>query len=79
MPNTQRKLSRDNDKTTFVMSRSRENYVVITRKQDRKIIIMHGRLELPYVIDYNQPKIQTTVTMTIFTQQSILCWPFSYF
>ncbi len=42
-----RKLSRDNDKTTFVMSRSRENYVVITRKQDRKIIIMHGRLELP--------------------------------
>ncbi len=41
-------LCRDNDKTTFVMSRSRENYVVITRKQDRKIIIMHGRLELPY-------------------------------
>ncbi len=35
-----RTLSRDNDKTTFVMSRSRENYVVITRKQDRKIIIM---------------------------------------
>ncbi len=33
--------------TTFVMSRSRENYVMITRKQDRKIIIMHGRLELP--------------------------------
>ncbi len=44
---TEKIKSRDNDKTTFVMSRSRENYVVITRKQDRKIIIMHGRLELP--------------------------------
>ncbi len=32
------------------MSWSRENLAVITRKQDRKIIIMHGRLELPYVM-----------------------------
>lgn len=35
-------------KTTFVMSRAPENYVVITRKQERKKVIMCGRLGLPY-------------------------------
>ena len=37
--------------------------LIISDKFDRKV----------FVIDYNQPKLQTAVSMTIFTHLSILC------
>ncbi len=36
------------EKTVFTLIHN-FRYVEITRKQDRKMIIMHGRLELPYI------------------------------